>query len=212
MSALVSAGSVRPVAARATGSSLRRRLRGTSDCRALCPSPCSTKRVIRSFNLMPSSMALAFARRNSSSGRSIVILIPAYLCFVRNRQEGVTRLAVRQTGGGSNCLPSSLMLCRSPPALWYHRFGLRGSRMLYKLPLLLSPQPEGGFMVTSPLLPELVTEGDTVSEALAMPRMPWRPSSRPTRTSDDCCLPALPVAGRRQPRLAGNPDRRLRTV
>jgi len=39
--------------------------------------------------------------------------------------------------------------------------------MLYKLPLLLSPQPEGGFTVTSPLLPELVTEGDTVNEALA---------------------------------------------
>jgi len=39
--------------------------------------------------------------------------------------------------------------------------------MVYKLPLLLSPQPEGGFTVTSPLVPELVTEGDTVREALA---------------------------------------------
>jgi antitoxin HicB len=39
--------------------------------------------------------------------------------------------------------------------------------MLYKLPLLFSPQPEGGFTVTSPVLPELVTEGDTVEEALA---------------------------------------------
>jgi antitoxin HicB len=39
--------------------------------------------------------------------------------------------------------------------------------MLYKLPLVLAPQPEGGFTVTSPLLPELVTEGDTVSEALS---------------------------------------------
>jgi antitoxin HicB len=39
--------------------------------------------------------------------------------------------------------------------------------MLYKVPLLLSPQPEGGFTVTSPLLPELVTEGDTVEEVLA---------------------------------------------
>lgn len=39
--------------------------------------------------------------------------------------------------------------------------------MLYKVPLLLSPQPEGGFTVTSPLLPELVTEGDTVEEALS---------------------------------------------
>lgn len=38
--------------------------------------------------------------------------------------------------------------------------------MQYKIPLVLAPQPEGGFTVTSPLLPELVTEGDTVEEAL----------------------------------------------
>ena len=39
--------------------------------------------------------------------------------------------------------------------------------MNYKIPLILEPQPEGGYTVTSPLLPELVTEGDTVDEALA---------------------------------------------
>jgi antitoxin HicB len=39
--------------------------------------------------------------------------------------------------------------------------------MLYKVPLILLPQPEGGFTVTSPVLPELVTEGDTVADALA---------------------------------------------
>lgn len=38
--------------------------------------------------------------------------------------------------------------------------------MLYKVPLLLTPQPEGGFTVTSPLLPELLTEGDTAELAL----------------------------------------------
>ena len=38
--------------------------------------------------------------------------------------------------------------------------------MNYKIPLLLTPQPEGGCTVTSPLLPELVTEGDSLSEAL----------------------------------------------
>jgi len=38
--------------------------------------------------------------------------------------------------------------------------------MLFKVPLMLSPQPEGGFTVTSPLIPELVTEGDTVEDAL----------------------------------------------
>ena len=38
--------------------------------------------------------------------------------------------------------------------------------MHYKIPLVLAPQPEGGFTVTSPLLPELITEGDTMDEAL----------------------------------------------
>jgi antitoxin HicB len=38
--------------------------------------------------------------------------------------------------------------------------------MHYKIPLILTPQPEGGFTVTSPLLPELVTEGDTFEEVL----------------------------------------------
>ena len=32
--------------------------------------------------------------------------------------------------------------------------------------MVLTPQPEGGYKVTSPLLPELITEGDTVAEAL----------------------------------------------
>jgi antitoxin HicB len=39
--------------------------------------------------------------------------------------------------------------------------------MIYKVPLLLTPQPEGGYTVTSPLLPELITEGDTVEEVLS---------------------------------------------
>ena len=38
--------------------------------------------------------------------------------------------------------------------------------MIARLPLTLSPQPEGGFTVTSALLPELVTEGDTFESAL----------------------------------------------
>jgi antitoxin HicB len=37
---------------------------------------------------------------------------------------------------------------------------------VYKLPLVLQPQPEGGYVVTCPLLPELITEGDTLQEAL----------------------------------------------
>jgi antitoxin HicB len=39
-------------------------------------------------------------------------------------------------------------------------------RMNYKIPLVLTPQPEGGYTVTSPLLPELVTEGDSVDAAI----------------------------------------------
>jgi antitoxin HicB len=37
---------------------------------------------------------------------------------------------------------------------------------VYKVPLILTPQPEGGYTVTSPVLPELVTEGDTLEEAV----------------------------------------------
>ena len=39
--------------------------------------------------------------------------------------------------------------------------------MLKRLPLVFAPQPEGGFTVTCPILPELVTEGDTLEEAYA---------------------------------------------
>ncbi len=35
-----------------------------------------------------------------------------------------------------------------------------------KLPLVLMPQADGGYTVTSPLLPELVTEGDSLGDAL----------------------------------------------
>jgi antitoxin HicB len=38
--------------------------------------------------------------------------------------------------------------------------------MLRRLPLVITPQPEGGFTVTSPVLPELVTEGDSLEEAV----------------------------------------------
>ena len=37
---------------------------------------------------------------------------------------------------------------------------------VYTIPLRLTAQPEGGYTVTSPVLPELLTEGDTLEEAL----------------------------------------------
>lgn len=37
---------------------------------------------------------------------------------------------------------------------------------IYKLPLVFEPQSEGGYVVTCPILPELITEGETIQEAL----------------------------------------------
>ena len=37
----------------------------------------------------------------------------------------------------------------------------------YKIPLVLTAQPKAGYAVTSLALPELITDGDTVEEALA---------------------------------------------
>ena len=37
---------------------------------------------------------------------------------------------------------------------------------VFKVPLVLAAQPEGGYTVTSPVLPELITEGDTLEEAV----------------------------------------------
>ncbi len=42
--------------------------------------------------------------------------------------------------------------------------------MTYKLPLLLESQREGGYTVTSPLLPELLTEGNSFDEAITNAR------------------------------------------
>src|SRR5271170_7975600 len=48
-----------------------------------------------------------------------------------------------------------------PVACW------RLDSMMYRLPLVFTPQNEGGYTVTSPVLPELLTEGDTLEEAQA---------------------------------------------
>ena len=37
--------------------------------------------------------------------------------------------------------------------------------MMYRIPLVFTPQPEGGYTVTSPAIPELITEGDTLEES-----------------------------------------------
>jgi antitoxin HicB len=38
---------------------------------------------------------------------------------------------------------------------------------VYKLPLVLEPQPEGGYTITCPLLPNLITEADTLDQVQA---------------------------------------------
>jgi antitoxin HicB len=38
---------------------------------------------------------------------------------------------------------------------------------MYRVPLVFTPQPEGGYTVTSPVIPEFLTEGDTLAEAHA---------------------------------------------
>jgi antitoxin HicB len=37
---------------------------------------------------------------------------------------------------------------------------------IYKLPLVSEPQPEGGYTVTCPLLPNLITEADTLEDII----------------------------------------------
>ena len=37
---------------------------------------------------------------------------------------------------------------------------------MYKLPLILEPQPEGGYTITSPVVPDLVTEADTLDQVV----------------------------------------------
>ena len=43
-----------------------------------------------------------------------------------------------------------------------------------RLPLILEPQPEGGFTITSPLVPELITEGDTLADVMPNALDAWQ--------------------------------------
>ncbi len=54
--------------------------------------------------------------------------------------------------------------------------------MIARIPLVLQPQPEGGYSVTYPLLPEPITEGDTIPDAWPTRRMPLRRWWKSTKT------------------------------
>jgi antitoxin HicB len=61
-----------------------------------------------------------------------------------------------------------------------------------RLVLTLTPAKEGGFVVTSPLDPELITEAETVAEAFAMAR----DALRALRASRTKLLRRLAAAGK----------------
>src|SRR5436853_508640 len=44
--------------------------------------------------------------------------------------------------------------------------GRTNMQQLYKLPLMVEPQPEGGYTISCPLLPGLNTEADTLDEVV----------------------------------------------
>jgi antitoxin HicB len=46
---------------------------------------------------------------------------------------------------------------------------LKGER-IYRIPIVIEPYPDQGFSVRSPLLPELISEGDTFEEAISNAR------------------------------------------
>ncbi|MCL0040845.1 hypothetical protein M1M90_01975 [Thermodesulfovibrionales bacterium] len=39
-------------------------------------------------------------------------------------------------------------------------------KSIYKLPLILEPQPEGGYTITCPILSDLITEADNLNEVI----------------------------------------------
>ncbi len=71
----------------------------------------------------------------------------------------------RIVGGPDSSAIGAANLTRSP-GRGYAKVESSDS-MQYKIPLAFTPQPEGGYTVTLPLVPELVTEGDSFDEAMA---------------------------------------------
>ena len=82
------------------------------------------------------------------------------------RYFGAPTLAA-QIEQGSVLVPTLLTLAIALVFAAWGFYALSAIGMIRRLPLVFWPQPEGGFTVTSPALPELVTEGDTLEEAFA---------------------------------------------
>lgn len=71
--------------------------------------------------------------------------------------------------------------------------------MHYRLPLVFDPQPEGGYTVTSPALPELITEGDSVEDAMENARDAFAAVLEIYRDLGKSLPPELSVADSGQP-------------
>lgn len=66
--------------------------------------------------------------------------------------------------------------------------------------VVLEPQPEGGFTVSVPALPEVVTEGDSEAEAMAMAEDAIRPVLTYRRDH------GIPIPGAAQPTYGKSPS------
>jgi len=68
----------------------------------------------------------------------------------------------RVTNNNALCavLSAEISMLKSPPRT------AAGAQQKIRLPPGLEPQPEGGYVVTCPLLPELITESENVQDAL----------------------------------------------
>jgi antitoxin HicB len=64
--------------------------------------------------------------------------------------------------------------------------------VIYRVPVVFSPQPEGGYTVTSPALPEFITEGDTLEEARANVRDAFEAVAELYAVQGRALPPALP--------------------
>ena len=117
-----------------------------------------------------------------------------WTCPRQREVSGDRHGAVPGVTSGAACGPRLDALYELPPRLklWHEATTMgpvshrcqRPPKMNYKLPLVLTPQVEGGHIVTSPLLPELVTEGDSVAMCSPMSRMRSRLLSSSMRTWD----------------------------
>ena len=104
--------------------------------------PLAPSRLGGGISHWPAAISSPPHGRGLRGGRSKIIV-----SFNRARRKPDSNAYIAGTGRQAlNCLST---------------FEKKRASMLYKVPLVLSPQAEGGFTVTSPLLPELMTEDDT---------------------------------------------------